>query len=443
MMISSSTSNAPRLHRPARRAAAVAAIATAIALVTSACGSPAAEPTAAPSRSDVSLRVIVYTSNPDQLALLESLADEFMEQTPAVTSVTFESINAQDLDTKLTAELQTADAPDISWMSVEDAKRYSSAGALVDLAPTFESTEGFDYDDLVPAFQTAWVDGDAQYGMPFSTSPEVLYYNADMFRAAGQPTPDEMIEEGTWDWDHLREASKAIAASQGVPGFTPRYDNIQILYPLMYAYKASPWNEASDACTMETPEMEEAMTLLHNMMYTDASVSLPGQTAAVFDGSGASTIAFLSSIPLLKDVAFEWGVVPTPAGPDGYTPTVGQSAYVAFTKGEAPELAAQLIAYITNAKNSEKLAAYWVPSRAALLTAERMNEVQPLLSVEQFEPIVQGALQDGKVIPVATVGSAAGGTVLKGLNEFLFTPDADVEEALASVCADLDSVLNG
>jgi multiple sugar transport system substrate-binding protein len=429
--------------RSARRLAAVAAATTAIALAMSGCGTPAAEPTAAPSRSDVSLRVIVYTSNPDQLALLNSLADEFMKQTPAVTSVTFESINAQDLDTKLTAELQTSDAPDASWMSVEDAKRYSSAGALVDLAPTFDADEAFDYEDLIPAFQTAWVDGDAQYGMPFSTSPEVLYYNADMFRAAGVPTPDEMIEAGTWDWQHLREASKAIAATQGVPGFTPKFDNIQILYPLMYAYNASPWNESSDACTMQTPEMEKAMTLLHDMMYKDGSTSLPGQTSAVFDGSAASSIAFLSSVPLLKDAAFQWGVVPTPAGPDGYTPTVGQSAYVAFTKGEAPELAAQLIAYITNAANSEKLAAYWVPSRASLLTAERLHEVQPLLSVDQFEPIVQGALDGGKVIPVATAGSAAGATVLKGLNEFLFTPDADVDAAMESICGDLDPVLNG
>lgn len=391
--------------------------------------------------SDVALRVIVYTSNPDQLAMLDELAEGFMAENPAVTKVTFESIAAADLDTKLTAELQTSDAPDASWMTVVNSKRYIEAGALLDLAPTLKADEAFDYDDLIAPLQSAWVVGDAQYGVPFSTSTQVLYYNADMFRAAGQPTPDEMIEAGDWNWDSFREAAAAISASQGVPGYAPPFDNVELLYPLMYAYEASPWNESGAVCTANSAQMKAAMTTLHGMMYTDGSSTLPGQSAAVFDGSAATSIAYLSSIPLLKDAAFEWGVVPTPAGPNGAHPTVGQSAFVAFEKSKNPELAAKLVAYLTNAESSKRLAAYWVPSRDSLLTPAKLAEGQPLLTEEQFAPIVEGTIESGKIVPVSANGGAAQSAFLSALNEFLFTPEADVAAALDSVCEQLTPAL--
>src|SRR5690606_29826864 len=121
------------------------------------------------------------------------------------------------------------------------------------------------------------------------------------------------------------------------------------------------------------------------------------QSANVFDGSAASSIAYLSSVSLLAEASFDWGVVPTPDGPTGSHPTVGQSAFVAFEKGNHPELAAKLVAHLTNAANAGELAAHWVPSRESLLTAEQMSERQPLLTVEQFEPIIDGTITSGKI----------------------------------------------
>ncbi len=410
-------------------------------LATTIAGCEASTPEASKNKSDVSLRVIVYTANPDQLALLKSLADDFMKVNTEVKKVTFESIAAADLDTKLTAELQTSEAPDASWMTVVNSRRYIKSGALVNLAPTLQSAEGYKFDDLIPSLQKPWVDGDAQYGAPFSTSTQVLYYNADIFRAAGLPTPDKMIANGTWDWDNFRKAAAKISASEHVPAFTPDFTNIELTYPLMYAYKASPWNDTADTCTMDSREMAAAMTLLHDMMYTDKSTSLPGQTATVFDGSAATSVAYLSSISLLKNAKFEWGVVPTPAGPSGSQPTVGQSAYVAFKKGKNPDLAAKLIAHITNPSNAQKLAAFWVPSRASLLTAAKLHESQPLLSEAQFAPIVKGTIENGKIVPVSNNGGAAQSVLLSSLNEHLFARDAVVDNAMKSVCVDLQPSL--
>lgn len=418
------------------RVAGALALAASLTAGLAACSSSAPE-----AAEDVSLRVIVYTANPDQLALLDRLAEGFMSENPEVTEVKFESIAAADLDTKLTAELQTTDAPDASWMTVVNSRRYIEAGALLDLAPTLKADDAFAYDDLIMPLQAAWLDGDGQYGVPFSTSTQVLYYNADMFRAAGQPTPDEMIAADNWTWESYRKAAAAISASQGVPGYGFGFENVELLYPLMYAYEAAPWDETGATCTADTAQMKDAMSLLHSMMYVDESATIPGQTATVFDGSAAATVAYLSSIPLLKDATFEWGVVPTPAGPTGYHPTVGQSAFVAFQKSAHPELAAKLVAYLTNAESAKELAAYWVPARDSLLTAEALAAGQPLVTVEQFEPIVDGTVASGKIVPVSANGGAAQSAFLSALNEFLFAPGVDVDGALASTCAQLQKAL--
>ncbi len=391
--------------------------------------------------SDVSLRVIVYTSNPDQLALLDSIAEGFVEQNPEVSEVKFESISATDLDTKLTAELGTSEAPDASWMTVVNSRRYMDAGALVNLAPALSEAEGYDVDDLIPSLTEEWTDGESVYGVPFSTSTQVLYYNSDMFRAAGVATPDEMIEAGTWDWENYRKAAAVVADSQGVPAYAPTFDNVELLFPLMYAYEASPWNAAADKCMADSDEMVDALSLLHDMMYIDKSTTVPGQSANVFDGSAASSIAYLSSASLLADASFEWGVVPTPDGPTGSHPTVGQSAFVAFEKGNHPELASKLVAHLTNAANAGELAAHWVPSRESLLTAEQMSERQPLLTVEQFEPIIDGTISSGKIVPVSRNGGAAQGVFLTELNEHVFTPGIDVSSALAEVCGPVQDAL--
>ncbi len=56
----------------------------------------------------------------------------------------------------------------------------------------------------MPAAMAQMKQGDNLWGIPFSTSPTGIFYNADLFAAAGIPNPDEMIAAGDWTWDNLR-----------------------------------------------------------------------------------------------------------------------------------------------------------------------------------------------------------------------------------------------
>ena len=54
-----------------------------------------------------------------------------------------------------------------------------------------------------------WCDGDDVYAIPFSTSPFIMIYNADLFAEAGLKDPNEYVAEGTWTWETFRECMKA------------------------------------------------------------------------------------------------------------------------------------------------------------------------------------------------------------------------------------------
>ena len=61
---------------------------------------------------------------------------------------------------------------------------------LQDLAPTLNKAAGYDFADFSKPALGLWMVGDKVYGVPFSTSPFVIFYNKDMFDKAGLDRPD-------------------------------------------------------------------------------------------------------------------------------------------------------------------------------------------------------------------------------------------------------------
>src|SRR5690606_14626029 len=107
------------------------------------------------------------------------------------------------------------------------------------------------------------------------------------------------------------------------------------------AFGATPWTDGARTCAMNSPEMNDAMTFFHEMVFTDRSHPLPGQEADFWAGQAGATNVFISSANLLRDATFEWDFVPMPAGPAGQVPSLGQSAMVVYKNGNHPQQAAE------------------------------------------------------------------------------------------------------
>ena len=64
-------------------------------------------------QEDIELRMTVWTSNEDHLALFDSIAEAYMEDHPEVTDITFDPLPFEDYTTTVTTQIAGGSAPDI------------------------------------------------------------------------------------------------------------------------------------------------------------------------------------------------------------------------------------------------------------------------------------------------------------------------------------------
>jgi multiple sugar transport system substrate-binding protein len=437
-----SAQHTPRRPNPGarpRRRAAVAATALSAVLVLTACGggtdAPVGEPEAP--AEPVDLRMTVWTADEAQLELFQSIADDYVTQNPELVSgVTFETIPFEDYTTALTTQLAGGNAPDLAWIFESNAPEFVSSGALVDLRPLLESTEGYALDDMVPSALGLWEDGEGLYAYPFSNSPFAMFVNTDQIAAAGQPDPAELVESGEWTFDAARDIAAATAEDSGKQGLVVRdfeYQAWENLATVWSGWGAAPWSADGTQCTFTEPEMVDAMTWIHDAAFEDGAMPGPGTTADFFAGDAAMTITQISRASSL-DGSFDWDVVPMPAGPAGQQNVIGQAGVGVFAAGEHPDVAADFLAHFTNPENAEKLSAYFPPPRASLLDADGLAEANPNLSAEQLQAVVVDGVEDAVTKPAHKNFAKLSGTVRAELDA-LWTADADVEAVLTDTCS--------
>lgn len=423
---------------------AVGAGIAAVALTLAGCGSSG--PTEAETPDEpVELRMTVWTADETQLALFQEIADAYVAENPELVSgVTFEPIPFDAYTTTLTTQLAGGNAPDLGWILESYAPEFVQSGALVDIAPTLQEADGYEYDDLLDSSLALWQQDDGLFAYPFSNSPFAMFVNTDQLAAAGQPNPADLVASGDWTFDSARDMSAAAAAASGKQGLVVRdfdYKAWEVLASVWNGWGAAPWSEDGTQCTFTDPEMVDAMTWIHDAVFKDAAMPGPGVTADFFAGDAAMTITQISRASSLDD-SFAWDIVPLPAGPEGQQNVIGQAGIGVFANAKHPTIAADFLAYFTDPENAEKLATYFPPPRESLLNAETLGAANPKLSEEQLQAVVVDGIQDAVTKPTHANFAKLQDTVRAELDA-LWTADADVEAVLEDTCGAISPLLEG
>lgn len=181
------------------------------------------------------------------------------------------------------------------------------------------------------------------YGIPFKQEMWCVYYNKDIFDAAGVPYPS-----GSWTWDeYVATAKKLTDKTKGIYGSFMQSDT-QYMY-LPACQKKVPFYKADGTCNFDDPEFSKAISWYKNLSASDGiqmSVSdlnvenaswnyyaLAGDHLAMFM-QGNWFVRLLNS---QKDYPRNWkyGITQLPsAGPEGNTNLVSQG-YVSVNKNAA------------------------------------------------------------------------------------------------------------
>lgn len=388
------------------------------------------------------LRFTVWTGNQAHLTMLNEIAESFKETHPEVT-VRFETIPAGDYTQRLTFQLAGGNPPDAGWMMEDAASTFANAGVLEDLAPALNAAEGYDLADFSEPAMGLWRGDDEVWGVPFSTSPFVIFYNKDMFDAAGLDDPLALAASGEWDMDKFQEVAKELTEANDAWGFEFKdgqgYDSriMHALMPPIRAYGGDVW--ANQECGFDKPEAIAAVQQLHDMVFTDRSIVPPGENGDFFSGNAAMTINQISRASLMADAGFEWGIAPLPTGPGGEAPVIGQAAIVVFAAGRQKELAAEFVAHMTNEANVAKMAQFFPPARNSVLSSEAFTTSNNLIPAEQME-VVGEAIATGNVLP-SHERSPQILAAMRPRVDALWRAEANVEDSLKAVCAAIQPLL--
>lgn len=412
-------------------------------LVLAAC--TAAEPTATEPEGPIDLRMTVWTSNEDHLALFDSIAEAYMAENENVESITFDPLPFEDYTTTITTQIAGGNAPDLAWVLENAALDFVGSGALLDLAPTFQETEGFEYDDLSDAATGLWRTGDGLYAYPFSTSPMAVFSNSSLLAEAGLPSASEQVAAGDWNWETVAANGAAVNAATGKAGFIIRdfeYQQWDLLSTVWNGWGAAPWNDERTECTMDSDEMAEAFQFLHDAAFETGAMPGPGTTADFFAGEAAYTVTQISRAGLLAEAGFDWELHPLPEGPAGEYSVVGQAGIGVIADSPNAQAAADFLAFFTNPENSRQLAQYFPPPRESLLNGETLAQTNPLLTAEQLDAVVIDGIATGVTRPTIE-GSAEIQQTVRSELDAIWTPDADIPAVLSSVCDAMQPLIQG
>jgi multiple sugar transport system substrate-binding protein len=116
-----------------------------------------------------------------------------------------------------------------------------------------------------PAIVNMFRVDDVLYSMPATFSDVVLYYNKDLFDAAGLEYPQR-----DWTMEDMKTAAMALTQDTNGDGKIDQWGYSFPWWPLLLEmYNATIWNEDATACTLNSPQGIKAIQTVVDGRYVD------------------------------------------------------------------------------------------------------------------------------------------------------------------------------
>lgn len=262
-------------------------------------------------------------------------------------------VPSNEIVTRLQADMAAGRQPDVAQLVFRDLYYIASdlgANALEDMA----GADGYAAltDGMLPRGLDLGKIDDKTYGLAYTFSTPILYYNADLFRQAGLD-PDNPPKT----WAEVKTAAEAIVAKTDAEGFFPgAYGPADGTF-VYQAILMSNGGKVRDGNTLTfaNPEGIEAVQMLRDMVDSGAHARLdptnPSEAMAAGQlGMFLYTSAVQNSLSTASEGNWELRVAAMPSFGDKPTaPTNSGSALYAFSKDPVKQRASyELMKFLTS-----------------------------------------------------------------------------------------------
>lgn len=280
------------------------------------------------------------------------LIAQFEEENPNI-KVEAIGVPSNEIVTRLQADMAAGQQPDIAQLVFRDLIYIGSdlgANALEDMAGPqayADLTDG-----MIPRGLDLGKVDDKTYGLAYTFSTPILYYNADLFRAAGLDP-----ENPPKTWAEVKTAAEAIVENTDAEGFFPgAYGPADGTF-VYQAILMSNGGKVRDGNTLTfaDPEGIEAVQMLRDMVDSGAHARIdpanPSEAMAAGQlGMFLYTSAVQNSLSTASEGNWELRVAAMPAFGDKPTaPTNSGSALYTFSKDPIKQRASyELMKFLTS-----------------------------------------------------------------------------------------------
>ena len=278
------------------------AVASTCLIALSACGSGGSGgSSSAGSGGTLTLNETDYYGSAPQNTQIQGVLTECADQVGGVKVVHHE-LPREQLMPKLLQQASSKSLPDLLLVDNPDLQQMASTGGLVSLSAGGLSTDG-----LYPSIVSAGTYQGQVYGIAPGVNGLALYYNKDMFTAAGLTPP------ATWD-DLTADAQKLTAGGkQGIAFSAVGTEEGSFQFEPFF------WTAGADLKTLNSPQAVQALTLWKTFVDKGwASKSVVSWTQAdVEQQFAAGNVAMMVNGPwqlpgLNATAGLHFGTVPIP-----------------------------------------------------------------------------------------------------------------------------------
>ena len=328
-------------------------LAVILSLLLTACGG-----TAASQKADITM---MMWGDPAELEVWNKIVEDFHTANPNITV----KVDVSDWDsywTKLKTLLSAGTPPDVFAMDAPLYLDYQSRGVLLNLQPYLDKNPDL-LKGVYPQTLDAYKTSQGMFGLPRDFQTIALFYNKDMFDAAGvaYPTPD-------WTYDDLRNAAKQLTKDTNNDGKIDQFGFYSDLWDMELIWSEGIWAYGGDILNGDhtktligDPKARQAWQLFHDMMFEDKSWP-DSNTAGEYGGdpflAGVAAMTTIGHwvVPGYSEVKFKWDVAPMPKGPAGRATSVNSAGFVVAKDSKSPDAAFEFLKYVLSEPAQKRLA---------------------------------------------------------------------------------------
>ena len=327
---------------------------------------------AAPESGTVTLNVAGATSSPAEEALVVANLNKFQQLHPNI------KINWQDIASnytdKMRANVAAGTVPDVFYFQPNMATEYIPAGKTLNLSPYMArdhvSTSEY-YSSLLSPFSCK--NGEV-FGLPKDWNSLGVFYNKQMFQAAGIPFPT-----ANWTWSDMQNDAKKLTkpgnAGSAVYGLTLAPDASR-WGAFLFANGGSVLNKDGTQAAFNNTAGVNSLNFFASFEKTGSSV-VPANVGAGWAGDafgkqrGAMAIEGGWLIPYMTAnfPGVQYGIAPLPVAPTGNrADLIYTNAWAAYSGTQHADAAWELIKYMCgqDVQASQLHAGFALPSLKSL-----------------------------------------------------------------------------